>query len=53
MKQKNMIYFKYKNNEYKTDGNKIWIIAGEHGFYLSEIKDERMLEILTNYIKGN
>ncbi len=44
--------FKYKNNTYSFDGEKFRIHAGENGLYISEIKDKKMIGILTEVMKG-
>lgn len=44
--------FTYKANKYKFKNGKFYIIAGENGLFISKIKDENMIGILTEVLKG-
>lgn len=45
-----MIRFSYKNNKYKYENGKFYIYGGDHGGYISEVKDKKMLKILLTKI---
>ncbi len=44
--------FKYNNNKYKFEDGKFYIYGGTHGYYISEVKKEGMIKILTEVLRS-
>ena len=40
---------KYKNNRYKYSGGKWYFLSGENGWYISEVKEQGVIDNLNKF----